>query len=428
MRKIWHKLALLLWLLPTVASAEVVIDITGGIESALPIAIVPFGGERPGMESISAIVSGDLEGSGRFAPLAEQDLIARPHSKAEINFQDWKLLRSEGLLVGQMSQLPSGDYEVQFQLFDVYNGAQLVGRRYQVPARGLRRLAHQISDEVYKALTGEAGVFSTRLVYVAVTGSSIDKEYALKVADADGQNPRTVARSKQPILSPSWSPDGSHLAYVSFENRNPTVFVQHLQSGKRQSVAAYKGTNTAPSWSPDGTQLALSLSKAGNPEIYVMSVATGKLSRVTHNPRAIDTEPEWIPNGRELLFTSDRGGKPQIYRVSVDGGRAERVTFKGDSNSSADVSPDGNYVVMVQGNGSQDSVALQDLETGEVRRLTNTTRDESPSFAPNGKVILYATEERGRQIMAKVTLDGVIHRRVSSNDRARDPAWSPLRK
>jgi TolB protein len=302
--------------------------------------------------------------------------------------------------------------------------------RYQVPAGGLRRLAHQISDQVYQALTGEVGVFATRLAFVTVVkGADGNKRYALQVSDADGANPRTVLQSKQPILSPSWAPDGERLSYVSFENGKTEVFVQEMRSGRRNSVAAFKGINSAPSWSPDGTKLALTLSKAGNPEIYILELASGKLSRVTHNSQAIDTEAVWMPNGNEILFTSDRGGRPQIYKVSVNGGRAQRVTFEGNYNSSPDISPDGRTLTMVHGFKGKFYIAVQDLQSGAVQVLTESGRDESPSFAPNGRVILYATDYRGKALLAAVSVDGGNHRRFGeSGTDVREPAWSPLRK
>ncbi len=429
MMKQWRSLVFLLVVLPWQAQADLVIDITGGTASALPIAVVPFSGSAGAPEDISAIVRNDLETSGRFIPLPDQDLIAQPHEKADVNFKDWRLLRSEGLLIGKVTPVDSGHYEVQFQLFDVYKAEQLVGKRYKVPASGLRRLAHQISDLVYEALTGEQGVFSTRLAFVSTTGSSTDKQYALQVADADGENPRVILQSKQPILSPSWSPDGDRLAYVSFESRHPAVFIQEMRTGQRQSVAAFNGVNSAPSWSPDGSRLAMSLSKAGNPEIYVLTLATGKLARITHNPRAIDTEPTWMPNGQEIIFTSDRGGKPQIYRISASGGRAARISYEGGYNASPSVSPDGSKMAMIQGGGGGFSIAVQDLETGNVQILTNSKRDEAPSFAPNGQIILYATEEQGRGVLATVSVDGEIHRRFGGQGQAvREPAWSPFRK
>lgn len=413
------------------AQAELIIEITGGSEAALPIAIVPFGSEGfAAPEDISEVIRNDLASSGRFAPLAKQDLISQPHDKAEVNFADWRLLRSEGLLVGKVNSLDGETYEVQFQLFDVYKSQQLAGKRYQVPASGLRRLAHQISDQVYQALTGDVGVFSTRLAFVTVIKNADgSKRFALQVSDADGANPRTVLQSKEPIMSPSWSPEGERLSYVSFENGKAEVFVQEMRSGRRDSVAAFKGLNSAPSWSPDGKKLALTLSKAGNPEIYVLELATGNLSRVTHNSQSIDTEPVWLPNSNELVFTSDRGGRPQIYKVSVDGGRATRMTFEGSYNSSADVSPDGRFMAMVHGLKGKYYIAVQDLASGAIQVLTETGRDESPSFAPNSRMILYATERNGKGVLAAVSVDGRIQQRLGeAGIDVREPAWSPIRK
>lgn len=432
MTKRWlTPILLLAMILPWQAKAELIIEITGGSEAALPIAVVPFGNDGfSAPEDISQVISNDLARSGRFAPLPKQDLISNPHEKPEINFMDWRLLRSEGLLVGKVSSVDGETYNVQFQLFDVYKGQQLVGKRYQVPASGLRRLAHQIADQVYQTLTGEMGVFSTRLAFVTVLKNADGtKRYALQVSDSDGANPRTVLQSRQPILSPNWAPDGERLSYVSFENGNAEVFVQEMRSGRRNSVAAFKGINSAPTWSPDGSKLALTLSKAGNPEIYILELATGKLSRVTHNSQAIDTEAVWLPNGRELLFTSDRGGRPQVYKVSSDGGRAKRITFEGRYNASPDVSADGRMMTMVYGQNGKFYIAVQDLETGAVQVLTETGRDESPSFAPNGRMILYATEKKGKGELAAVSVDGRIHQRLGeSGSGVREPAWSPIRK
>jgi TolB protein len=418
-------------MLPWQARAELVIEITGGTEAALPIAIVPFGntGFAP-PEDITEVISNDLARSGRFAPLAKQDLISQPHEQAQINFQDWRLLRSEGLVIGKVDSIDGENYQVQFQLFDVYKAQQLVGKRYQVPASGLRRLAHQIADQIYQALTGEQGVFSTRLAFVtALRNADGTKRFALQVSDSDGANPRTVLQSTQPIMSPNWSPDGERLTYVSFENGNAEIFVQDMATGRRNSVAAFKGLNSAPAWSPDGKKLALTLSKGGNPEIYVFELATGSLSRVTHNSQAIDTEAVWMPNGQELVFTSDRGGKPQIYKVPVTGGRAERITFEGSYNASPDISPDGQMMTMVHAQKGKFYIAVQDLKTGALQVLTDSGRDESPSFAPNGRMILYATEQKGKGVLAAVSVDGRIHQRLGeSGSEVREPAWSPIRK
>jgi TolB protein len=418
-------------LLPWQARAELVIEITGGSEAALPIAVVPFGYEGfvPQVD-ISAIVRNDLERSGRFAPLPSQDLISSPHEKSEINFKDWRLLRSEGLLVGKVSSIDGQTYEVQFQLFDVYKAQQLVGKRYQVPASGLRRVAHQIADQVYQSLTGEQGVFSTRLAFVSVVKSPDgSRNYALQISDSDGANPRTVLQSKQAILSPTWSPEGERLSYVSFENGKAEIFIQEMRSGKRTALATFKGLNSAPSWSPDGTRLAMTLSKGGNPEIYVMDIASKALTRVTHSSQAIDTEAVWMPDGSELVFTSDRGGRPQIYKVAAKGGRAERLTFEGRYNASPDISPDGRTLTMVHGLNGQFYIAVQDLESGTVNVLTKRGKDESPSFAPNGRLILYATEQNGKGILAAVSVDGDFHQRLGDTGiDVREPAWSPIRK
>lgn len=413
------------------ARAELVIEITGGSEAALPIALVPFGsGGFTAPVDISEVIRNDLAGSGRFAPLPTQDLISLPHEKAEINFADWRLLRSEGLVVGKVNSVDGQTYDVQFQLFDVYKGQQLAGKRYQVPASGLRHLAHQIADQVYQALTGEIGVFATRLAFVtAINNANGSKRFALQVSDADGANPRTVLQSKEPIMSPNWSPDGERLSYVSFENGKTEIFVQEMRSGRRDSVAAFSGINSAPSWSPDGKKLALTLSKGGNPEIYVLVLATGNLSRVTHNSQSIDTEAVWLPNGKEIVFTSDRGGRPQIYKVSVDGGNATRITFEGNYNASPDVSPDGRFLTMVQGIKGKYYIAVQDLASGAVQVLTETGRDESPSFAPNSRMILYATARNGKGVLAAVSVDGRIQQRLGeAGIDVREPAWSPIRK
>lgn len=413
------------------AKAELIIEIIGGTEAALPIAVVPFGQEGfSAPEDISEVILNDLTRSGRFAPLPKQDLISEPHQKSEVNFKDWRLLRSEGLLIGKVSSADGETYQVQFQLFDVYKSQQLVGKRYQVPVSGLRRLAHQISDQIYQTLTGEIGVFSTRLAFVTVIKNADGtKRFALQVSDSDGANPRTVLQSKQPILSPSWAPDGERLSYVSFENGKAEIFVQEMRSGRRDSVAAFKGINSAPAWSPDGKKLALTLSKSGNAEIYVLELATGNLSRVTHNSQAIDTEAVWTPDGRELIFTSDRGGRPQIYKVSADGGRAKRLTFEGNYNASPDISADGQYMAMVHSENGQFYIAVQDLETGALQVLTETGRDESPSFAPNSRMILYATEQNGKGVLAAVSVDAQIRQRLGeSGSDVREPAWSPIRK
>ena len=422
---------LMLWLPMQQAHAELVIEITGGSSSAMPIAVVPFGYEGfvPAVD-ISAIVKNNLARSGRFSPLPQSDLISSPHVKEEVNFKDWRLLRSEGLLIGKVSSIDGQTYEVQFQLFDVYKAQQLVGKRYRVPASALRRVGHQISDLVYEALTGEKGAFSTRLAFVsAMKEADGSRRYALQISDSDGANPRTVLQSRSPILSPSWSPDGESLSYVSFENNHAEIFIQGMRTGNRVSLAKFKGLNSAPSWSPDGKKIAMTLSRNGNPEIYVMDIATKALTRVTHSSRAIDTEAAWMPNGKELVFTSDRGGRPQIYKIPATGGRAERITFEGRYNASPDISADGRFMTMVHGINGKFYIAVQDLESGALTVLTEQGKDESPSFAPNGQLILYATEVNGRGVLSAVSLDGGFQQRLGeSGFDVREPAWSPIRK
>jgi TolB protein len=414
-----------LWLFAVLISwdvnAELVIEIIGGTEAALPIAVVPFGSEGVhAPENVSAIIRDDLARSGRFDPVAEQDLISSPHQKSEVNFTDWRLLRTEGLLIGNVSSDDGQTYQVQFELFDVYKAQQLVGMRYEVLASSLRRVAHKISDQIYLTLTGEKGVFSTRLAFVSlINNKDGSQRYSLQVSDSDGANPRAVLQSKQPILSPSWSPDGERLSYVSFENGSAEIFTQSMGSGKRTSVANFRGINSAPSWSPDGKKLAMTL----------MDITTKVITRVTHSSQAIDTEAVWMPNGKELIFTSDRGGRPQIYKISATGGRAERLTFEGRYNASPDVSPDGRYLTMVHGQKGKFYIAVQDLKSGVVKVLSEAGQDESPSFAPNGRLILYATEQNGKGVLAAVSIDGRFHQRLGDTViDVREPAWSPIRK
>ncbi|MDA1107431.1 MAG: Tol-Pal system beta propeller repeat protein TolB [Proteobacteria bacterium] len=421
--------ALALWLpLGGAHAAPLTIEITEGVPGALPIAVVPFGVEGQGAppEDIGAIVAADLKRSGRFAPLAEQDLLARPHEGREVNFRDWRVLGVEGLAVGKVRATGAGQYTVQFQLFNVFQATQLAG--YTIPATSaeLRRTAHRISDIIYEKLTGEPGAFNTRIAYVTAAGKAPAQTYSLQVADADGHNPQPILNSRQPLLSPAWSPDDTRLAYVSFENKRAQIYIQEIATGKRELIASYPGLNSAPAWSPDGTRLALTLSKDGNPEIYVLSLAAKTLQRLTSN-LAIDTEPVWSPDGSALVFTSDRGGRPQLYRMSVNGGDASRITFAGDYNARGVFSPDGKQLAMVHGTGGQYRIALMELKTGALRVLSDRTLDESPSFAPNGAMIIYATNENNRGTLAAVSVDGRVHNRlVLQEGDVREAVWSPF--
>lgn len=423
------------WLLLAMPSqAALTIQITEGVEGALPIAIVPFddsGLKSPLAYKLSSIIASDLAHSGRFSPMPERDLIARPHDGSAVRFADWRLLNMESLVVGRLREVGVARYEVQFQLFDVFKGAQLAGYSIAFAADDLRRTAHRISDLIYEKLTGQRGAFSTRIAYVTAL-KSVDnsKKYQLSIADADGFNEQVILDSKQPLMSPSWSPDGKKLVYVSFESGRPEIFIQEVFSGQRQSVTNYPGLNNAPVWSPDGRYLAMTLSKTGNPEIHVYNLQTASLTQITRHP-GIDTEPSWSPDSSKLVFTSDRGGRPQLYTINMKGenkeGRAQRITFEGDYNARGVFSPDGRSLAMVHGKDSQFRIAVMDLENGTLQVLTDSRLDESPSFAPNGSMIIYATESQNRGVLSAVSVDGRVHQRLElQQGDVREPAWSPF--
>ncbi|SFM50274.1 TolB protein [Ectothiorhodospira mobilis] len=418
---------ILLWL-PGIVQAALEIRVTQGVEGATPVAVVPFAwsGEAKPPQDLAAIVAADLGRSGRFAPVAREDLPARPHALDQVEMERWRGGVSDYLVVGRLDRLEDGRFRVRFQLIDAVSGREMEGYRLTVPVERLRRAAHRISDIVYERLTGERGAFDTRVAYVRVIRDGEDTRYALQVADADGHNPRTVFRSRRPILSPSWAPDGQRLAYVSFENRRSEVYIQDLSSGERTLLASYAGINGAPAWSPDGQRLALTLSREGDPDIHVYDLRDGSLRRVTRD-RAIDTEPQWMPDGRSLVFTSDRAGQPQLYRVDLRGGRPQRLSFQGRYNGDAAVAPDGDRIAMVHGEDGGFRIALLDLRGGSLRPLTDGPMDESPSFAPNGSMLIYATAQDGRGVLAAVSADGRVHQRlVVQEGEVREPAWSPF--
>jgi len=431
-------------LMPLTAQAILQIEITEGVEGAFPIAVVPFAFEGdPGSAQPSVIMSNviaaDLGRSGRFKPFSENDIVAvaRPSASSQIKYQNWRTLGADFLVIGKVRATAPGAYTIQFQLFDVFKQSQLAG--YSIPAQkdDLRYVAHQISDIIYETLTGEPGASNTRIAYVTlVRDKSNGTKYSLYVADADGYNPQVVLQSVREILSPSWSPDGRYLAYVSFETGSrgvAEVYIQEVATGKRQVIAKYPGHNGAPSWSPDGTQLALVISRIkktdrSNYDVYVYDLRSRKLKRITTNP-GIDTYPVWSPDNKFLLFTSDRSGRPQIYRKNIDGGRPERLTFSGTENDRAVISPDGRKVAMVNNSGSGYQIGVLDMETKHFQVLTDGTLDESPSFAPNGSMIIYATTYNNRQVLSAVSTDGRVKQRIpSSEGSVREPAWSPFVK
>lgn len=416
------------------ARAALTIDITEVLEGAIPIAVVPFawqGKGRPAAE-IDAIISADLKRSGKFQPLSSQDMISRPHEGQQVNFSDWRTLQVEFLVIGKMQQNKDGKFQIQFQLFDVAKAAQMTGYSITSKREDLRQTAHQISDIIFESLTGIRGAFDTRIAYVTVTGEGKEnKTYRLAVADADGYNEQIILSSPQPIMSPSWSPDGRRLAYVSFSRGRPEIYIQNIFTRKTQRVASYKGLNNAPVWSPDGKRLALTLSKDGNPEIYILEISSRTLHRVTRN-YAIDTEPAWMPDGSALVFTSDRGGSPQLYMISVNrrgaSGRAQRLTYEGNYNARASISPDAKFIAMVHRKDGGFRIAVLELDTDYFNILTDARLDESPSFSPNGSMIIYATEARYRGVLAAVSVDGRSHQRFSLNrGDVREPAWSPFK-
>ena len=411
--------------------AELVVEVTKGQDDAIPIAIVPFNSPTEAAASfdVAQVVSDDLARSGRFKSMARADMIEMPHVGAGISFDDWRRLNNDYIVVGQV-QPDSGDrYNIVFELYNVLNRQRLLGYQISANKAGLRLASHQVADMVFQKILGVRGAFATRVAYVSVLGHLPNKSYQLVVADADGMNPRVVMQSNEPLMSPSWSPDGQSLAYVSFEGRLPTVYVQELKSGERRRVSARAGVNQAPAWSPDGKKLALTLStRDGNLDIYTLDLATQALARITDDP-AIDTEPQWSNDGRSLYFTSDRAGGPQIYRVGIQpGDKPRRLTFQNSYNARPRLSPDESQLAFVTQEDGAYRIATMDLRgRGDVQVLTHGHFDVSPSYAPNGAEIIYASRDRGRGVLALVSSDGRVQERlVSSEGEVQEPAWSPF--
>jgi TolB protein len=413
------------------AQAVLDIKITQGVEQALPIAIVPFGWSQASNVApidLTSIISDDLQRSGRFDVMEEQDLPQRPSEYDNINFADWRKLGMENILIGKLSLTDTGDYDVSFRLVDVYRGKQIAG--FRIPAKPdlLRRVAHQISDIIFEKLTGIPGAFDTRVAYITVKKNKDKKTHSLQIADADGHNAQILLESPEPLLSPSWSPDGKKIAYVSFEGKNSAIYVQEILTGQREQISAFAGINSSPDWSPDGTRMAMTLSKDGNTEIYVMNLADKSLQRITRHG-GIDTEPTWSPSGQKLAFTSDRSGGPQIYEVNVAGGKPKRISFEGKYNARPVYSPDGKSITLVHAVSGSYRIALLNLRNSTINVLTDARLDESPSFAPNSGMIIYATTGvRGGQLAA-VSTDGRIHQRLGlQQGDVREPAWGPFLK
>ena len=402
------------------------IDIVKGVDIGISIAIVPFAWQGTGQppQTVSEIVEADLSSSGRFEPLSKQDYLSLPSEGRDVRFKDWRLIKAEALVIGRVR--PDGDaFRVEFQLFDVFQGVELASFGWSASAPNLRGVAHQISDIVYEKLLGERGAFNTQIAYVTVERAASSNTYYLKIADSDGYGPQIILKSREPILSPAWSPDGEKLAYVSFENRHSVLWVQDKFTGERRKLAEFKGLNSAPDWAPDGRKIAMTLSRDGNTEIYTMDIDGGNLKRLTNN-QAIDTEPSWAPDGQSLVFSSGRSGRPQIYRISVNGGKAQRLTFDGKQNSNASFSPDGRSLVLITNQGGSDQVGILDLNTNAIKVLTKSRLNESPSFAPNGGMILYATKSGGQDVLAAISFDGKVKQVLKfQKGGVREPAWSP---
>ena len=407
------------------AQAQLTVDITKGNSSPIPIAIVPFSGEGLAVD-VAQVVEGDLARSGRFAPLARAAQPQQPTQASQIDWPQWKLVKTDYLAIGRIRADGAG-YVIEVELQNVLSGERVLGVSVNATGSGLRLSAHRIADLLYEKLIGVPGAFATRIAYVAVEGPVAARHWRLVVADSDGENPVTIVDSKQPLMSPSWSPDGTQLAYVSFEGRVSSVFVQSIQTGVRDRVSGRAGINGAPAWAPDGRRMALALSQPdGNVDVFVLDLETKALLRVTDDP-AIDTEPCFSADGQSLYFTSDRAGRPQIYQIRLaPGERAKRLTFEGSYNARPRLSPDGKMLAVVTQDQGAYRIARVDIATGQSLVLTTGRLDESPTFAPNGQTVIYSARERGRGVLATVAIDsGVVTRITLASGDIRDPAWSP---
>ncbi len=404
------------------AQAQFRVEVSGVGLTQLPIAVAAFKGEAQSPVRISAVVLADLERSGRFKSIDGAGPALDEASRPDLAL--WRQRSADALAAGSVTKLADGRFDVRFRLWDVVQGKDLGGQNYVVPAADLRLVSHRIADAIYEKLTGDKGVFSTRIAYVTKSG----KQHSLWVADADGENAQVALASPEPIISPAWSPAGDQLAYVSFEARKPVIYVHNVSTGKRRLLANFRGSNSAPTWAPDGRSLVMTLSREGGSQLYAMDVNGGEPKRLTQS-QGIDTEPVFSPDGRSIYFVSDRGGAPQIYRMPASGGAAERITFNGSYNISPAISPDGRYLAYVTRANGAFKLQVMELEKGLVSEITETTADESPSFAPNSRLIVYATQQQGRESLMTTTLDGKIKARLAGQGGdIREPSWGPFQK
>ena len=425
-RALWRRRELVALLGATAAApalAQFRVEVTGVGLTQLPIAIAPFRGEAELPQKIASIVQADLERSGQFRAIDPSgagplDEGSRP------DLSPWRQKNADSLAVGSAARLADGRYDVRFRLWDVVKGQDLGGQSFVVPALDLRLAAHRIADAIYEKLTGEKGVFSTRIAYVTKAGT----RYNLWVADADGENAQSALASPEPIISPAWSATGTQLAYVSFESRKPVVYVHEIASGQRRLIANFRGSNSAPAWAPDGRSLAVTLTREGGSQLYTIPASGGEPRRLTKSDY-IDTEPVYAADGRNIYFVSDRGGSPQIYRMAATGGDAQRVTFTGTYNISPTVSSDGRWLAYISRINGAFKLQVMELATGTVQSVTDTTADESPSFAPNGRLIIYATRQGGTEALMTTTLDGKIKARLpGKGGDIREPDWGPFQR
>ena len=406
--------------LSTPLLAQFRVEVSGVGLTQLPIGVVMFGGEVQSPQKISVIVKADLERSGRFRSVDASGVTADENSRPDLAV--WRPKGADALVMGSISVLADGRFEVRMRLWDIVRGQDLGGQSFTVVQADLRLAAHRISDFIYEKLTGDKGVFSTRIAYVTKAGA----RFTLWIADADGEGAQAALVSPEPIISPAWSPDGLQLAYVSFESRKPVIYAHNVSSGKRRLIANFRGSNSAPAWAPDGSQLIATLSRDGGSQLYALGLNGGEPRRLTQTS-SIDTEPAYSPDGKFIYFVSDRGGAPQIYRMSPSGGTADRVTFAGNYNISPAVSPDGRYLAYIARVGSGYKLHVMDIASGVTTPITDTIADESPSFAPNSKLIVYATRQQGREALMTTTVDGKIKASLAgSNGDLREPDWGPF--
>ena len=423
-------LVLSIFWVESVVAQDVTIEVTGGAYSGIPISVVPFSinGLSDPNHQPADIIESNLRASGRFDVIPEKQHLSRPDALSEVNFRDWRLIKSEALVIGNIVNLGNDRYEVRFRLLDVFSEAQLVGKKFVVPANNMRQAAHQISDAIYEQMIGRPGDFDKAIAFVNVRSTEEGKTYRLQIADSDGWNPKTILESPYAILSPSWSPDASRIAYVSLEDSKTRIFIQNVWTGERTAINGFEGLNTAPSWSPDGSRLALTLSRDGNPEIYVYDITTKKAKRITRHT-AIDTEAAWSPDGDTLIFTSGRAGRPHIYSVPVDGGRPKRLTRGGNYNAGPTFSPDGRHVAMITNQGNGYKIGLYSIGdvSGTVTELSTAGGEEFVRFSSSGDMLVFATTIGSQSRLSTISINGQVQRFLKYEDGAyREPAWSPI--